>query len=269
LKSMSLTKRRIRNGITDLTSVPVIMAKELTDQFLSLRAYLMATIAFIGISFFMWIQTEIPMGTNPIVEMVVNLMSLLGLFFAVAFSMDSIVSERSMRTMPLIRSTPVSASSIVLGKYASIMVIWLVILGSSILYFVLGGSGLVGGVSWEKLLLGYASTVLVVAAVSALSIFISSLSSSVKSSALGSLSVVFGFMALSVARQLFSSFESVMDILDVLREVSVIRHSSMVTEQIFSDGAGMWWGVAGLLIYVVVFTLGAVIVVGLKEGDLP
>ncbi len=265
--SWSMSRRRIVNGFSDITSIFIIMEKELRDQLLSLRAYLMATISFVGISFFMWIQTEIPMGTGPIVQMVVSLLSLLGLFFAVAFSMDSIVTERSMRTLPLIRSSPVSASSIVVGKYLSILVLWLGILAASGLYFILGGKDLVGSVKWGDLLLGFGSTFLVVGAVSALSIFISSLSSTVKSSALGSLAVVFGFMALSVARGIFSEFEAVMDILDAFRNLSVIRYGIMITDQVFEQGTDLWLGVLGLLLYVLIFIMGAICVLGLREGE--
>jgi len=264
-----LIRRRIIWGLLDIPSSLIVMRKEMRDQFLSLRAYLMATIAFIGISFFMWIQTEIPMGTSPIVEMVVSLLSLLGLFFAVAFSMDSIVNEKALRTLPLIRAAPISASSIVLGKYMAVILTWVAILGASLLYFVLGGSGLVGNVQWGKLLVGYVSTVLVVAAMGALAIFISSVSSSVKSSALGSLSIIFGFMGLSVARGLFSSFESVMNILDFLRNFSVIRYSGMITEQLFQNGTDLWLGVTGLLVYTLLFVTAAICVLGLREGDLP
>jgi ABC-type transport system involved in multi-copper enzyme maturation permease subunit len=229
----------------------------------------MATITFVGISFFMWIQTEIPMGTDPIVEMVVALLSLLGLFYAVAFSMDSIVSEKALRTMPLIRSAPVSSLSIVLGKYAAVLATWVCILLASGLYFILGGRGLVGQADLATLLLGYASTLLVVGAMAAVGVFVSSISSSVKSSALGSLAFLFGFMGLSVARQLFSSFESVMDILDIFRNISILRYSGMMTEQLFGSGTDAVWGVLGLLAYAVVFIIASVAIVGLKEGDLP
>ena len=264
-----LVKRRIYNGFSDLPSSLILMRKELRDQFLSLRAYLMATISFIGISFFMWIQTEIPMGTDPIVEMIVSILSLLGLFFAIAFSMDAIVSEKTMRMMPLVRAAPISASSIVIGKYTAVILTWVAVLCGSSLYFVLGGAGLVGQVQLDKLLFGYISTILTVGAVSSVAIFISSLSSSVKSSALGSMAILFGFMGLSVARQLFAGFETVMDILNVLRNFSVIRYSRMMTEQIFGKGTDLWWGVGGLLLYITVFIIGAICVVGLKEGDLP
>ena len=267
--NMSMIKQRVRVAIADVPSTYFFMRKELRDLFLSLRAYLMATIVFIGISFFMYLQTEIPFGTDPIVEMVIALLSLLGLFYAVAFSMDSIVNEKAMRTMPLIRSAPVSASSIVLGKYTAIIITWISFLVVSLLYFALGGRSLVGQVSWGNLILGYASTTLVVGAMSSAAIFISSISSTVKSSALGSLSFLFGFMGLSVARQLFASFESVMDILDVFRNLSLIRYSSMITDELFASGTDAIWGVAGLLAYMVVFTVAAIAIVGIREGDLP
>jgi ABC-2 type transport system permease protein len=264
-----LARHRLMVGLRDLPSSIIVTRKELRDTFLSLRAYLMATIAFIGISFFMWVQTEIPMGTNPIVEMIVALLSLLGLFFAVTFSMDAIVSEKTLRTLPLVRSSPISSSSVVVGKYMAIILTWIAILGASVSYFILGGKGLVGHVDWGNLALGYLSTVLVVSAVGSLAIFISSVSSSVKSSALGSLGILFAFMGISVARQLFAGFQSVLDILNFLRNFSVIRYSSMVTEQLFQSGGDAWWGVAGLLAYTVVFIIAAICVLGLKEGDLP
>jgi ABC-type transport system involved in multi-copper enzyme maturation permease subunit len=267
--NISMIKQRVTVAIADAPSTYFFMRKELRDLFLSLRAYLMATITFIGISFFMYIQTEIPFGTDPIVEMVIALLSLLGLFYAVAFSMDSIVNEKTLRTMPLIRSAPVSAFSIVLGKFSAIVITWTGILVVSLLYFVLGGRGLVGQVSWWNLILGYASTILVVGAMGSAAIFISSISSTVKSSALGSLGFLFGFMGLSVARQLFGSFESVMDILDVFRNLSVIRYSSMITDEVFASGTDAIWGVAGLLAYIVIFMVAAIAIVGLREGDLP
>ncbi len=265
----ALARHRLVVGLRDLPSSLIVVRKELRDTFLSLRAYLMATIAFIGISFFMWLQTEIPMGTSPIVEMIVALLSLLGLFFAVTFSMDAIVSEKALRTLPLVKASPISSSSIVAGKYITIVLTWMVILGISILYFVLGGKALVGHVGWDKLALGYASTILVVSAVGSLAIFVSSVSSSVKSSALGSLGILFGFMGISVARQLFAGFQSVMDVLNFLRNLSVIRYSGLVTEQLFQNGQDAWWGVAGLLAYTVIFLIGAICVLGLRESDLP
>jgi ABC-2 type transport system permease protein len=264
-----LAKRRIRNGIADLPSSIILVRKELRDVFLSLRAYLMATVSFVGISFFMWIQTEIPIGTDPIVEMVIALLSLLGLFYAVAFTMDAIVSERTLRTMPLVRSAPVSASSIVIGKYGAVILTWCAILAVSLLYFVLGGRGLVGQADWSGLLLGYGSTILVVGAMGAVTMFISSVSTSVKGSALGSLAFLFAFMGLSVARQLFSSFEAVMDILDFFRDLSLIRYSGLITEEIFGGGTDAIWGIAGLLGYMVLFTVAAIVAVGMKEGDMP
>jgi len=259
------TRQRVAVGLSDLSSSLIVARKELRDGFLSLRPYSMATVAFIGMSFFMWIQTEIPMGTDPIVQMVVGLLSLLALFYAVAFSMDSIVSEKAMRTLPLIKTAPISSSSLVLGKYAAILVTWIAILLTSLLYFVLGGRGLVGDVAWGKLLLGYLSTILVAGAMSSVSIFISSVTSSVKSSAMGSLGVLFAFMGISVARQLFSSFESVAKILNFIRNFSLIRYSSMVTEELFENGNELYLGVAGLLAYCVIFIIAAICVVGLKE----
>jgi len=262
---LAFARQRVMIGLSDLSSSLIVMKKELRDGFLSLRAYSMATVAFVGISFFMWIQTEIPMGANPIVEMIVALLSLLALFYAVTFSMDSVVSEKAMRTLPLIKTAPISSASLVLGKYAAILLTWTAILLTSLLYFILGGRGLVGEVAWGKLVLGYVSTILVASAMSAVAIFISSVSSSVKSSAMGSLGVLFAFMGISVARQLFSGFESVVQILDFVRNFSLIRYSTMVTEQVFQGGNGLYLGVAGLLVYSALFIIGAICVVGLKE----
>jgi len=262
---LAFARQRVMIGLSDLPSSVIVMKKELRDGFLSLRVYTMAMVAFVGISFFMWIQTEIPMGTNPIVEMVVALLSLLALFYAVVFSMDSVVSEKAGRTLPLIKTAPISSASLVLGKYAAILVTWTAILLTSLLYFLLGGRGLVGEVAWDKLILGYVSTILVASAMSSVAIFISSVSSSVKSSAMGSLGVLFAFMGISVARQLFSGFESVMQVLNFVRNFSLIRYSSMVTEQLFLEGNSLFLGVAGLLAYSALFIIAAICVVGLKE----
>jgi hypothetical protein len=43
----------------------------------------------------------------------------------------------------------------------------------------------------------------------------------------------------------------------------------MITDELFASGTDAIWGVVGLLAYIVIFTVAAMAIVGLREGDLP
>lgn len=172
----------------------ILFASSLAWIFLALMQLVLAWVFLERLHTFLAIQTQLTQLVNPpgitevIVAPVFSVASIAFLMITPILSMRMLAEERRNHTLVMLISAPVSIASIVLGKFAALMVFFLLAL---LLILLLSGSLLVGG-SLDFGLLGsnVLGLTLLAACFASLGLYLSSLFSHPALAALSSMGVL-------------------------------------------------------------------------------
>jgi ABC-2 type transport system permease protein len=167
----------------------IICRKELRSYFVSPVAYLLLTMFAVIFGFFFWnavgyfvylgmeaqLRDEVtPMNINEqIIRPLLANLSVVGLFFIPIITMRLFAEEKRSGTIELLVTSPVRDGEIILGKWLSAVLLYLVMMlfsGISFIYLFRYGNP-----DWKPLLIGYLGLLLQAGALLAVGTFISTL----------------------------------------------------------------------------------------------
>lgn len=128
-------------------------------------------------------------------------------FYLVVVSAISISREREQGTLEVLFYGPVSSSSFLLGKYFTDMILYMIILGFSAIYFL--GVSLLTNLGFTYLLVkAFLLSIFLASCVISFGLFISSLTGRVRSSIIWLVGILLAFLGLWFLQNMFLTFPS-------------------------------------------------------------
>lgn len=221
----------------------ILFASSLAWIFLALMQLVLAWVFLERLHTFLAIQTQLTQLVNPpgitevIVAPVFSVASIAFLMITPILSMRMLAEERRNHTLVMLISAPVSIAAIVLGKFAALMVFYLLAL---LLILVLSSSLLVGG-TLDFGLLGsnVLGLTLLAACFASLGLYLSSLFSHPALAALSSMGVLLFLWLLDIVT---------LDVVQSVRYLSLFQHFES-----FNQGLIDTFSLAFCLLFVVAF----------------
>jgi len=155
-----------------MRKILLIAKRELSSYFASPIAYILGAVFFLISSHFFYVILS--RANDSSMRMVFGNIVIVLLFIAPLLTMKLFAEEKKMGTMELLRTSPLTPWQIVLGKYTAIIVVFLTLLATTLVYVAI--VYWVGKPEWGIMLSGYLGMFLVGAAWLAAGLFTSTLS---------------------------------------------------------------------------------------------
>ncbi len=172
-----------------MRNVWIILRKELRSYFTSPIAYLLLVMFAVIFGYFFWNsvgyyvnmalesqmegeQSELNLAEQVIRPLLSNI-TVIGLFFIPLISMRLFSEEKRSGTIELLATSPVKDYEIIIGKWLAAVVMYTLMVGSTMLDFVFLFK--YGNPDWKPILVGYLGLILQAGGLLAIGIFISAL----------------------------------------------------------------------------------------------
>jgi ABC-2 type transport system permease protein len=208
-----------------MRNVWTIAKKELKADFISPVAYVVIFTIVLTLSIFFYSEvyyTVSTQGSAPDIQVVFQLLVFPLLFLAVpAITMRSITEENKMGTIELILTAPVRDWELIVGKWLGSLFFFIIMLAITWFYPLVLNPMVSPGIDQGVLISGYLGLVLLISAMCAVGVFVSSLFSNQIASLFTTLLIIIVFWIISYPGQLMSGWGG-----DVLRYLSMPDHFS-------------------------------------------
>lgn len=217
-----------------------IFKKELRSYFTGVIGYVYLVL-FLALSALIFCYTTLFSMSASVTQYFTYMMIASGILLPL-LTMKSFSEERKTKTEQLLFTSPVSITSVVLGKYLASYVMFAGVLIPTSLYFLilLPYSSLKVGILFGSMI----ALLLVGAAFIAIGIFVSSITENQLSSAVGSIAIILGFLGVSLLSSLIPNTYFIRFIIDSL--------SIFTRFQTFTNG---YFDVASIVYYVSISAL--------------
>jgi ABC-2 type transport system permease protein len=206
-----------------MRNIWIIGKKELKAYFISPIAYVILFTVFITLSIFFYLDIYYAANTSgyiPDIQRTFQLLVFPLLFLAVpAITMRAITEENKMGTIELILTAPVRDWELIIGKWLGSVLFFIIMLVITWIYPLVLNPMVSPGIDQGVVVSGYLGLVLLVCAMCAVGVFISSLFSNQIASLFASLGIIIVFWIIGVPGQVVTGLGG-----DILRFLSMPDH---------------------------------------------
>lgn len=221
-----------------MTSINIIIKKELDSAFNSWSTYIGYIIFFCVCGFYTWLSRDnlfyIGQANLSPIFIIINWTQL---FFIPALTMKSIADEKRNGTIELLLTKPIKTTELILGKFFSYLIISTLAILLTLPYYIT--ISMLGDIDHGSVLLGYLGLIAISSCYISIGLLASSLSRTAVTAFFASLSfgLCFQFLFGMLAQQIGNDF-----IASIFNYLSILEHFDTLSRGIFDSRDLIYFG---------------------------
>jgi len=188
-----------------MSNIWFIAKKEFKSYFASPVAYVIGCLVFLTLGFFFWNDIQYAVSTQQYIPSITTTFQLyvfpLLFLAAPAITMRTMAEENRMGTLELLLTSPVRDWELIVGKWLGSFLLFVCITGITLIYPLVLNSLVQPGIDQGMVASGYLGLILMIAALCAVGVFISSLFNNQIAALFASIGVMILFWVISTPAQ--------------------------------------------------------------------